>query len=47
MVKPERGGIAVSQAKIQKMNEDVIGLPHDVTEFLMDVAGKGGIWEGW
>ena len=45
--KPERGSISISQAKVQKMNEDLFGLLHDVTEFLMDVAGKGGVWEGW
>ena len=32
---------------MQIMNEDVFGLPSDILEFLLDLAGKGGLWEGW
>ncbi len=47
IVKPEKGGIPVTAHQSSKMDTACLCLAADVSEFLLEFMGKGGVLEGW
>lgn len=44
---PEKGGIPVTRFQIEKLDSNKLLLEAGVAEFLTDIIGKGGEYEGW